>query len=74
MLSASVAKLTIEDFPPCRCFDQALFEILSAKSLSLVLLSGTRKKDSAKVINDNPSSVLRLYSAINCESRSGLLD
>ena len=71
IFNATVAILTIEDLLVPICWDHPFLAILSINNLSLVLLSGTLKKASTKVINERPSSLVRLYSETNNDKRSG---
>ena len=71
IVSAIVAILTIDDLLPPMCLVQPFLATLSINNLSLVLLSGTLRNASTKVINDSPSSLVKLYSEINNDNKSG---
>ena len=63
--------LTIDDLLPPICLVHPFLATLSINNLSLVLLSGTRRKASTRVINESPSSLVKLYSEINNDNKSG---
>jgi hypothetical protein len=71
IFNARVAILTIEDLLVPICRDHPFFATLSKNNLSLVLLSGTLKNASTRVMSERPSSLVRLYSETNNDSRSG---